>query len=91
MDRGKCKACGSTTHVRSTHRECPCNKKRSCDAPTTPPEDDDSAADDSQSGVSLDESDDSPMSADDWCYGDDIISGRICLCGAGGRAHKIVL
>ena len=88
MGGGKCKACGSTTHVRSTHRECPYNKKRSCDAPTAPPEDDDSASDDSQSGVSLDESDDSPMSADDWCYEDDIISGGICLCGAGGRAHK---
>lgn len=86
MDRGKCKACGSTTHVRSTHRECPYNKKRCCDAPTAPPEDDDSASDDSQSGVSLDESDDSPMSADDWCYEDDIIRGRTCLCGAGGRA-----
>ena len=46
------------------------------------------ASDDSQSGVSLDESDDSSMSADDWSYEDEIISGRTCLCGAGGRAHK---
>ena len=89
MDGRKCKACGSTTHIRSTHRECPFNKKRSsCEAPTDAMKD--AASDDSLPDTSSDESVLSHnMSADDWCYEDDIISGDICMCGAGGRAHKI--
>ena len=37
---GKCK-CGSTTHSRTSHKQCPYNKRRLNDAPTPPHIDDD--------------------------------------------------
>ena len=38
---GKYKACGSSTHLRSSNKLCPYNKKRVGDAPTLPYKDDD--------------------------------------------------
>ena len=97
---GKCKACGSSTHLRSSNKLCPYNKKRVGDAPTLPHKDDDISSfhsdlsenqDDnlSPSGDFLCQTDESDTtSADDWCYEDDIISSDMCVCGALGRAHK---
>ena len=94
MVEGQCK-CGSTTHLRTSHSECPYNKKRKNDAPPLPHRDDDASqphSDLSQDDMSFagdissDESD--STSNDDWCYEDDIISSDMCVCGALGRAHK---
>ena len=86
--------------MRSSHRECPFNKKRVGDAPTLPHKDDDTSSfhcdlseiqDDnlSPAGDFLSQTDVSDStSADDWCHEDDIISSDICVCGALGRAHK---
>ena len=82
---GMCK-CGSTTHLRTSNKECPLNKKRLSDVPTPPHKDDDASSlnsDQSDYNLSLagesssDES--SRMSADDWCYEDDI-SSDMCVC-----------
>ena len=94
MVEGQCK-CGSTTHLRTSHNECPYNKKRVTDAPTLPHKDDASPPhsdlDNNLSPAGHDNysSDESEStSSDDWCYEDDIISSDMCVCGALGRAHK---
>ena len=79
----KCKACGSTTHMRSSHTECPFNKKKFGEAPIPPLGTADDPSNDSQS----DESVVTVMSDSDWCFEDDIINTDMCLCGAGSRAH----
>ena len=94
MVEGQCK-CGSTTHLRTSHKLCPYNKKRLKDAPTPPHRDDDvspthsdlSDGDLSLAGDNLSDESES-TSSDDWCYEDDIISSDMCVCGALGRAHK---
>ena len=91
---GQCK-CGSKTHLRTSHNECPYNKRRVNYAPTLPHKDDDASpshndlSDNNLSpagDISSDESE--STSSDDWCYEDDIISSDMCVCGALGRAHK---
>ena len=93
MVEGQCK-CGSTTHLWTSHIECPYNKKRINDAPTLPHKDDDASPPHSHLSDNLstdgDNSSDESVSTsnDDWCYEDDIISSVMCVCGALGRAHK---
>lgn len=87
---GKCKACGSTTHLRSSHKDYPFNKRL---------KDSTSHVDDGATSVNSDaipmlsdeesSSDDFILSSDsDHCFDDDIFTGDLCTCGAGGRAHK---
>ena len=48
-------------------------------------------SEDSQSdaeSIALKESVLTSTANDSWCFEDDIISGKFCLCGAMGRAHK---
>ena len=91
---GKCAACGSTTHRRSNHKDCPFNKRRKIEISTLKhtdsiPEDGDiqvqqgDLQDDSEE---LDESFSS--SSDDRVLDDEVISGILCVCGAINRAHK---
>ena len=93
MVEGQCK-CGSTTHLWTSHNECPYNKRRVNDAPTLPHKDDDTSPphsdlSDNLSPAGDNSSDESEStSSDDWCYEDDIISSDMCVCGALGRAHK---
>lgn len=91
---GQCKY-GSKTHLRTSHNECPYNKRRVNDAPTPPHKDDDASqpysdlSDNNLSpagDISSDESE--STSSDDWCYEYDIISSDMCVCGVLGRAHK---
>ena len=91
---GMCRACGSTSHQRSSHRDCLFNKKLpgTSDACDRTSESSDvielsDVASCSEGDVS---SDDSVCSLDggDWCFEDDIICGHLCTCGAVGRAHK---
>lgn len=87
---GKCKACGSTTHLRSSHKDCPFNKRL---------KDSTSHVDDGATSVNSDvmpmlsdeesSSDDFILSSDSgYCFEDDISTGDLCTCGAGGKAHK---
>ena len=93
MVEGQCKR-GSTTHLRTSHNECPYNKRRVNDAPTLPHKDDDTSPppsdlSDNLSPAGDNSSDESEStSSNDWCYEDDIISSDMCVCGALGRAHK---
>ena len=91
---GQCK-CGSTTHLRTSHKQCPYNRRLK-NAPTPPHIDDDASpldsdlSDDDNLSLPNDNlSDESESTSnDDWCYEDDIISSDMCVCGALGRAHK---
>ena len=80
---GKCAACGSTTHRRSNHRDCPFNKRRKVEIDTLKHTDDIQA---------LPEDGDIQMQQgdlyDDRVLDDDVISGVLCTCGAINRAHK---
>ena len=84
MVEGQCKY-GSKTHLRTSHNECPYNKRRVNDAPTLPHKDDDA----SQPYSDLSDNNLSPAGdiSSDECE-DDIISSDMCVCGALGRAHK---
>ena len=94
---GKCRACGSTTHRRSTHRDCPFNKKV-CSTDVSSRLEDDQASENSdaigvsedsltnEEGFSLEEH--AASSDSDWCYKDDILRHIECTCGAISRAHK---
>ena len=99
---GKCK-CGSTTHQRTTHSECPLNqksgissrkKRESGDSVDDRASEDGDViyySEDSRSdaeSIALNEGMPTPTGDSSWCFEDDIISGIICLCGALGRAHK---
>ena len=99
---GQCK-CGSTTHQRTNHSDCPLNtkntisnkKKResgnSVDDRATEDGDIVYYSEESQSdagSIALKESVLTPTANSSWCFEDDIISGNLCLCGALGRAHK---
>ena len=90
---GKCKACGSTSHQRSNHKDCPFNKKNLKGGVS---EDDKGSEnsdviDYSEDGMSDAASEDRLSSSEcpsDWCFEDDIICDNICTCGAESRAHK---
>ena len=88
---GMCK-CGSTTHQRTNHSDCPLNVKNQRSGVSV----DDRAFDsndviyyseDSPSDAESKEGAPTPTGDTSWCFEDDIISG-ICVCGALGRAHK---
>ena len=88
----KCRACGSTTHRRSSHRDCPSNKKAPSSGVSSGVKEDDT---ESENGDAVHSSLESPSSESsviseesDWCFEDDIISGNVCTCGAISRAHK---
>ena len=100
---GKCRACGSTTHRRSTHRDCPFNKKKkvcSTDVSSRLEEEGDQVSENSdvigvsedsltdEEGFSLEER--TASSDSDWCFEDDILRHTCseCTCGAISRAHK---
>ena len=84
--------CGSTTHLRTNHSECPLNMKNHRGGVSV----DDRASDnydysedtlsDAES-ISLENSVPAPTSDTSWCFEDDVKSG-ICVCRALGRAHK---
>ena len=84
--------CGSTTHQRTNHSDCPLNVKNQRSGVSV----DDRAFDsndviyyseDSPSDAESKEGAPTPTGDTSWCFEDDIISG-ICVCGALGRAHK---
>ena len=85
----------STTHLHTSHKQCPYNKWRLKNAPTPPHIDDDVSPPDSDlsddnlsfAGDNLSNESES-TSYDDWCYEYDIISSDMCICGVLGRAHK---
>lgn len=95
---GKCRACGSTTHRCSNHRDCPFNKKEQDAGISSGVKEDDTASENSDdvhsSPAAL--SDAEKISSEcnvviedsEWCFEDDIISGNVCTCGAISRAHK---
>ena len=75
----KCR-CGSSTHNRTSHWDCPLNKKRKVDVNPIVPEteDSDTVPKGSLCGHGLS----SDGSCDEW-FSDDL-----CFCGASNRAHK---
>ena len=84
--QGKCAACGSSTHLRSSHRECPFYKGRANKEPHS-----DKSVEEvvpaSESGEALSDSDlleSSEMSDSDSSDSESMS----CTCGAEGRAHK---
>ena len=90
----QCKACGSTTHQRSTHRDCPFNKGRGtvvstpvCDANQLVDGDILPDCDDCVTDGAL-PSEGSESSDDEGLFEDNIVSGMVCTCGASGRAHN---
>ena len=90
---GMCRACKSTSHQRSSHRDCPFNKKLpgASDACDKTSESDDviELSDIASCSDSDLLSEDSVCSLDSgWCFEDDIICDHSCTCGAMGRAHK---
>ena len=89
----KCK-CGSTTHQRTNHSDCPLNTKNtisnkkiresgnSVDDRATEDSDIVYYSEDSQSdagSIALKESVLTPTANSSWCFEDDIISGNLCL------------
>ena len=93
---GKCRACGSTTHRRSTHRDCPDKKVRGTDV-SSRLKDDQMSENSDVIGVSEDSltdedefsSDEHAASSDsDWCLEDDILRCSECTCGAVSQTHN---
>ena len=93
---GKCRACGFTTHQRSTHRDCPFNKVCGTDD-SSRLEDDQVSENSDVIGVSEDSLTDeegfslkehAASSDSDWCFEDNILRHSECTCGAMSRAHK---
>ena len=88
-----CQACGSSTHQRSNHKNCPSNKGRGA---TTSSRREDTPTNDISVYTDLEHEsayDNSVLSdvSDMSCLEEDIIdivSGVQCTCGAEGRAHK---
>ena len=85
---GLCSACGSSTHKRSTHRDCPYNTKRSTaktstkpDIPVVSPSQSSDAVSDVHS-ISDIQSETGGIDSDDYMMYD------LCTCGSSGRAHK---
>ena len=93
---GKCKSCGSTSHLRSNHSECPFNKQNMKSGVS----DEDRASENSDvihySGDAMSNSENSscvsrvssPDCHSEWCFEDDIICVDICTCGAHSQAHN---
>ena len=87
----KCRACGSTTHTRSSHRDCPSNKKVPASGNSSGVKEDDT---ESENGDAVHSSAESPSESSviseesDWCFEDDISSGIVCTCGTISRTHK---
>ena len=86
---GLCSACGSSTHKRRTHRDCPFNTKRSTAKTSTKPVivavDSPSQSSDAVSDVhsiSDIQSETGGIDSDDYMMYD------LCTCGSSGRAHK---
>ena len=93
---GKCPACGSTTHKRSNHRDCPFNKRR-VDITNLKHTGNIQALPDDAGYIQMHlddlhceskEFDESYSSSTDDCVLEGIISGALCVCGAINRAHK---
>ena len=86
---GLCSACGSTTHKRSTHRDCPFNTKRSTAKTSTKPVivavDSPSQSSDAVSDV---HSISDAVSETGGIDSDDYMMYDLCTCGSSGRAHK---
>ena len=85
----KCRACGSTTHRRSTHRDCPFNKMCSTDVSSWLAEDDQASENSDVIGVSEESLTDeegfsleerTASSDSDWCFEDDILRHSDCTC-----------
>lgn len=89
--QGKCSACGSTAHKRSTHRDCPFNKRNSStvnsDSVVDRP-DVEFASPAHSTDEELDLYSTSDLSDVDAVDLDDVYSGVVCTCGSNGRAHK---
>ena len=84
---GKCKACGSTSHQRSNHKDCPYNKKyqKGVVSEDNKGSENSDVIDYSEDGMSDAASEDCFSSSEchsDWCFEDDIVCGNICTCGA---------
>ena len=82
---GKCAACGSSTHLRSSHRDCPFKKSRA----NKEPHSDDSADEliaDSESNEVMPDCNVSLQSGEDINSSDS--EGITYTCGAEGIAHK---
>ena len=86
---GLCSACGSSTHKRRTHRDCPFNTKRSTAKTSTKPViipvDSPSQSSDAVSDVhsiSDVQSETGGIDSDDYMMYD------LCTCSSSGRAHK---
>ena len=79
-----CSACGSSTHKRSTHRDCPFNKHATAKTSSKPdiavvsP----SQSSDAVSGIGDIQSEAGGIDSDDYMMYD------MCTCGSSGRAHK---
>ena len=82
--KGKCAACGSSTHLRSTHRDCPSNKTHANKEPHSDNSADEMIPDSEAMSESV-----LLESGEDMSDGDSSDSETItCTCGAEGRAHK---
>lgn len=82
--KGKCVACGSSTHLRSSHRDCPFYKGRA----NKEPHSEELMVLDSESGEALSDSD-LLESSEDMSDGVSSDSDTIsCTCRAEGRGHK---
>ena len=82
---GLCSACGSSTHKRSTHRDCPFNTKRTAKTSTKPvivAVDSPSQSSDAVHSISDVQSETGGIDSDDYMMYD------LCTCGSSGRAHK---
>ena len=83
---GLCSACGSSTHKRSTHRDCPFNTKRSTaktsTKPVIVPVDSPPQSSDAVSDVH------SISDVQSETGGIDSMMYDMCTCGSSGRAHK---
>ena len=84
--KGKCAACGSSTHLRSSHKDCPFNKRHANKEPHTVNSEDELIAS-SESDETVSDRD-SLESSEGTCISDSDSVIITCTCGAGGRAHK---
>ena len=84
--KGKCAACGSSTHLRSSHKDCPFNKRHANKEPHTVNSEDELIAS-SESDETVSDRD-SLESSEGTCISDSDSVIITCTCGAEGRAHK---
>lgn len=84
--KGKCAACGSNTHLRSSHRECPFNKSHANKEPHSDHDDELIAYSESDEAMSDRDSLESGEDISDSDSSDSVII--TCTCGVEGRAHK---